>query len=391
MSKQIIPLCEPYLSGREWPYVKECFDSGWIATAGPFIGRFEEKVAQCVGAPYTVGVANGTVALHLALLAAGVQADDEVLVPTLTFIAPANVIHYTQAHPVFMDVDLKTWQLDVNKVEQFLREECLFEEGICRNKKTGRRVRAILAVHLLGLCCEMDHLLALAQEFQLKLIEDAAEGMGVRYQGKHVGTFGDFGVLSFNGNKLITAGGGGMVLTSHKESAERVRYLATQAKDDPNEFFHGTIGFNYRLTNLHAAVGFAQMEEIESRITKKMEIANFYKKRLQNVSGLTLMPQVPNCEATYWLYTLLLAKEGQRKVVLQDFHKEDIMARPLFHPIHRLPPYIKAQAYKVEVAEFIYDRAVCLPSSLGLSKEDLETVAACLEKTLLREDKKYVR
>ncbi|MBI4125582.1 MAG: LegC family aminotransferase [Deltaproteobacteria bacterium] len=383
MISQKILLCEPYLSGREWKYVKECLDSGWIATSGSFLGRFEKEVAQCVGSAHAVGVATGTAALHLALLAAGVQPEEEVLVPTITFIAPVNAIRYAGAHPVLMDVDPLNWQLDVGKVERFLREACSFHDGIVTNKNTHRRVKAILAVHLLGLCCPMDRLVPLAKEFQLKLIEDAAEGLGVRYRGRHVGTFGDIGTLSFNGNKLVSAGSGGMVLTQKRDLAERVRYLATQAKDNPDEFFHGAVGFNYRLTNLHAAVGLAQMEELEERISKKRRIAAFYEKRLGEIPGVSLMPQIAHCEPTYWLYTILLAKGERRKEVLKALHAAGIMARPLFHPIHGLPPYQGTQTFCIEHAESIYARAVCLPSSLGLDQAALEAVVACLEKALI--------
>lgn len=381
----MIALCEPYLSGREWPYVKECFDSGWIATAGPFLKRFEDKICQFTGAPYAVGVSSGTAALHLALLVVGVEPNEEVLVPTITFIAPVNAVRYIGAHPVLMDVNPKTWQMDVKKVERFLRKACDFKEGICINKKTGRRVKAILAVHLLGLCCEMDVLAALAKEFQLKLIEDAAEALGVRYRGRHVGTFGDVGALSFNANKLVTAGNGGMLLTPRGEMAEQARYLSTQAKDDPHEFFHRQIGFNYRLTNIHAALGLAQMEEVETRIAKKRAIAAFYERNFREWPGITLMPKMPHSEATYWLYTLLVETESQKSRLLKHLHQLEIMARPLFHPIHLLPPYREAFRYEVEEAEKIYQRGICLPSSLHLREAELQQVVDGL-KTFLKQE-----
>lgn len=377
-----IPLCVPYLSGFEAQYVQECLNSGWIATSGPFISRFEEAVANFTTSPYAVGVASGTAALHLALLVAGVAPEDEVLVPTLTFIAPVNCIHYARAHPVFMDIDPKTWQLDVKKVERFLREECFVEKGICFNRKTKRRVQAILVVHLLGLCAEIDALASLAKEFGLKLIEDAAEGLGVRYKEKHVGTFGDVGALSFNANKLVTAGSGGMVLTKDKRMAERVRYLSTQAKDEPHEFFHSDIGFNYRLTNIHAALGLAQMEEVEQRINKKRAIASFYDEVLKDIANVTRMSPIPNCFATYWLYTFLLSNMESRKPLLQALYQEGILARSLFHPVHQLPLYREAQNYQMEHACGIYERGICLPSSLSLNNEELTRVAKVLKQFL---------
>lgn len=387
MTNKKIPLSEPCLFGNEWRYVKECLDSGWIATSGTFIRRFEEGVQAYVDSPHAVGVGSGTAALHLALLAIGIEPGEEVLVPTLTFIAPVNAVRYVQAHPVFMDVDPQTWQIDVDKVARFLKEECRLENGKCIHQKTGRRVKAVIAVHLLGLCCKIDRLVALAEEYKLHVIEDAAEGFGVRYKkGRHVGTFGDIGTLSFNGNKLMSAGSGGMILTSNSEWAEKIRYLATQAKDDPYEFIHGAVGFNYRLTNVHAAIGLAQLETIGERILKKRRIAAFYHEGLSQFADITRMPQVPDCEATYWLYTFLLKDEQnvyeKRKNILKQLHEEGIMARSLFHPIHLLQPYKGEIAYIMEYAKKIYERSICLPSSVGLKEADLQRVSEVLQKVL---------
>lgn len=385
MPQKLIPLCEPYLSGNEWNYVKECLDSGWVATAGAFIPRFEESVRSYVGATHAVGVASGTAGLHLALLVAGVEPKDEVLVPTITFIAPVNAVRYVGAHPVFMDLDPVTCQVDAKKIAQFLEKECRIENGVCINQKTKRRVKAIIAVHLLGLACEIDHIFTLAKEYKLKVIEDAAEALGVRYKGRHAGTFGDLGVLSFNGNKLVTAGSGGVVLTDDKLLADRVRYFATQAKDNPDTFYHGAVGFNYRLTNLHAAIGLAQMEKVDDYLAKKKRIATFYDEALSQFPELSRVLNGPDCNGSHWLYTFLLDRNQglkKRDAILKQMHQERIMARPLFHPIHLLPPYKNEEFYAINEAPSLFERGICLPSSVGLNEADLQRTVATLQKVL---------
>lgn len=385
MNPSFIPLAEPSISGNEWKYVKECLDTGWVSSVGPFVDRFEKEVAGVVGAKFAVGVVNGTAALHTALLAVGLKPSEEVIVPNLTFIAPVNAIRYVGAHPILIDASLRHWQLDVQKVASFLNQECELKEDICLNKKTRRRVAAILPVHLLGLACEMDTICDLAKKYRLKVVEDAAEGMGVRYQGKHVGTFGDVGVLSFNGNKVITTGGGGMIVTNSKKIADTARYLTTQAKDDPLEYVHKEVGFNYRLSNLHAAVGVAQLEMLEKFIAKKRSIASFYREALKDVKGITLMPEWAPCEQTYWLYTILL-QEGktltERQKVIRSLNEQGIGARPFWHTIHDLPPYLCCQAYQIENSVCLYERGVCLPSSVGLESTDLKRVVQVLKEVL---------
>lgn len=385
MNHSFIPLAEPSISGNEWKYVKECLDTGWVSSVGPFVGRFEKEVAAVVGAKFAVGVVNGTAALHTALLVVGLKPSEEVIVPNLTFIAPVNAIRYVGAHPILIDASLHHWQLDVQKVESFLHQECELKDGICMNKKTRRRVSAILPVHLLGLSCEMDAIYDLAKKYKLKVVEDAAEGMGVRYKGKHVGTFGDVGVLSFNGNKVITAGGGGMVVTNNKKMADYARYLTTQAKDDPLEYVHKEVGFNYRLSNLHAAVGVAQLEMLEKFVAKKRAVASFYREALKDVEGITLMPECAHCEQAYWLFTILLPEEKtltERQRIIQFLNERGIGARPFWHTIHNLPPYLDCQAYQIENSISLYERGVCLPSSVGLEPNDLKRVVQVLKDVL---------
>src|SRR5439155_7054592 len=268
-----LPLCVPHFRGNEWRYLKECIDTGWVSSVGAYVDRFERAVAARAGTRHAVAVVNGTSALHLALLAAGVGPDDEVLVSDLTFIAPANAVRYAGAWPVFIDAESAAWQIDVQKLADFLHKECDRRGGIVRNRATGRRVRAVLPVHVLGHTCDMDPILEIARRFELPVIEDATECLGADYKGQHAGALGDMGCFSFNGNKLITTGGGGMVVTDNAAWATHVKHLSTQAKADALEYEHDEVGYNYRLTNIQAALGVAQMEVLDEHIAAKRRIA----------------------------------------------------------------------------------------------------------------------
>lgn len=381
-----IPLSVPDLRGNEQKYLAECVETGWVSSVGPFVDRFERDVAAYVGAAHAVAMASGTAALHTALRIAGVEPEDEVLVSDLTFIAPVNAIRYCQAHPVLVDAHPATWQLDVEQVARFLRTECERRDAHCYNRTTGRRVRAVIPVHILGLSCEIDRIVELARAYHLQVIEDAAESMGVRYRGRHLGTFGDLGVFSFNGNKTITSGGGGMLVTNDPQRAGYARYLTTQARDDAIEAIHNEIGYNYRLTNIQAALGVAQLERIEEFIAKKRAIAHFYESALTHLPGITLMPASPHTQASYWLYTILLAKGttlSRRQAVIKRLHAAGIGARPLWHPIHGLPPYRDCRVVGGGCATDLYARAVSLPSSVGLSEADLKRCVAVVTQSLL--------
>lgn len=386
--ERTIPLFVPTLRGNEWKYLKECLDTGWVSSAGPFVDRFERAAAAYVGTAHAIATVNGTAALHTALRVINVQPDDEVLVSDLTFIAPVNAIRYCGAHPVFVDADPKTWQMDVKKVERFLDRECHIKDAQdgtgweCRNARTGRRVRAILPVHILGLACDMRRLVELAKTYHLRVVEDAAEGMGTTYLRRHVGRWGDVGILSFNGNKIMTAGGGGMILTDKPDDAAYARLLTTQAKAEGFEYIHREVGYNYRLTNLHAAVGLAQIEQLATFIERKRDIARAYEQALRDLEGVTLMPTSPDTEPTYWLYTILLP-EGttvqQRQEWLARLRAQGIEARPLWHPIHGLPPYRDCQAVEITCAPDVYARAISLPSSAGLSDTDVQRCASAVK------------
>ena len=372
-----IPLCVPEIRGHEWVYVKECLDTNWVSSVGPFVDRFERMTAEIVGTRHAVATVNGTAALHIALLVAGVQPDDEVLVSTLTFIAPANAIRYVGAWPVFMDAEPAYWQMDPQKTVDFLTRECHWRDGALWNRATGRRVRAILPVHILGHPCDLDPVLDVARRYELPVIEDATEGLGARYKGRPVGSLGDIAALSFNGNKIITTGGGGMIVTDREDWARRARYLTTQAKDDPLEYVHNEIGYNYRLTNVLAAIGVAQMEQLDDCIASKRRTARIYSERLADVPGITPPRQADWAFSTFWLYTMLVdeARYGiGSRVLLRRLQEAGIQSRPLWHPIHSLPPYRDCQAYRIEVADRLYAQALSLPCSVGISDEQLDRV-----------------
>jgi perosamine synthetase len=302
----VIPLCVPVLGGNEWRYVKECLDTGWVSSVGPFVDRFESVVADFVGARHAVATASGTAALHVALLVAGVQPGDEVLVSALTFIAPANAVRYVGAWPVFMDAEPGFWGMDPGKVVDFLEKECGWREGTLYNKTTGRRVKAIVPVHVVGHPVDMDLIREAARKFNLVVIEDAAESLGAKYRGHMVGRLGDIACFSFNGNKVITTGGGGMIVTDNEEWAHRARYLTTQAKDDPVEYVHQEVGYNYRLTNVQAALGCAQMEQLPGYVAAKRRVAARYTETLTGTPGITPMREAPWAFGTFWMYTVLV-------------------------------------------------------------------------------------
>ncbi|MBI4257073.1 LegC family aminotransferase [Candidatus Uhrbacteria bacterium] len=377
-----IPLSVPEFGGNEWKYVKECLDTGWVSSVGPLVDRFERELAAYVGAAYSVAVVNGTAALHIALLVAGVEPEDEVLVSTLSFIAPANAIRYVGAWPVFMDAEAHYWQMDPEKAIDFLEKECCWRKGRLEDKVTKRRVRAIVPVHILGHPCDMSPIVRAARKYNLVVIEDASESLGAKYKGKNVGRLGDIACFSFNGNKIITSGGGGMIVTDNEGWARKARYLTTQAKDDPVEFIHNEIGYNYRLTNIQAALGVAQLERLDEFIEKKRVIAQVYRAALSDLSGIAPMPSAPDVEPIYWLYTVLLSERTtleRRKGVLRDLIEKGIDARPLWHTIHDLPPYRNSRAFRIENSPRLYEGAISLPSSVGITEEQVRQCALALQ------------
>lgn len=376
-----IPLSVPHLAANEWRYVKECLDSGWVSTAGPYVRRFEEAVAGYLGAAHAVATVSGTAALHVALQVAGVEPGDEVLCSTLTFVAPANAIRYLGAWPVLMDADPVYWQMDPEKTVAFLERECHWQQGRLVNRHTGRRVRAILPVDILGHPVDLDPILEVARKYELAVVEDATESLGAEYRGRKTGRLGDIACFSFNGNKIITTGGGGMIVTDNARWAERARYLTTQAKDDPVEYIHGEIGYNYRLTSIQAAVGVAQLEQLPGFVERKRWIAGQYAQGLAGLPGITLPAEAAWARSTFWLYTILVDEERagvSSRTLLRQLEAVGIQARPFWCPVHRQRPHAGAFADRIEVADRLYAQGLSLPSSVSLTEAEVRSVAAAV-------------
>jgi perosamine synthetase len=380
-----IPLAVPQLGGNEWAYLKECLDTGWVSSVGPFVDRFERDFAAYLGAKHAVAVASGTAALHVALLAAGVQPDDEVPMPSFTFIAPANAVRYTGAWPIFVDADAATWQMDVALLSDFLRNGCVRSAGELRNRKTGRRIGAILPVHVLGHSVDMEPLLDLAREFELPVVEDAAESLGASYRGEPVGRAGQIAAFSFNGNKVMTTGGGGMIVTDDMALAERARYLSTTAKDDGTEGIHGCVGFNYRLTNLQAAMGCAQLEQLNGFLAAKRRIASRYAAGLAGLPGLSLMPEANWARNAFWLYSIRVdgaAAACTARALRQRLRNRGIDTRTFWQPMHKSSAHAGAQSLGGEVAETLFDEVLSLPCSTDLDEAQQDAVIAAIRSEL---------
>jgi perosamine synthetase len=379
VSRQI-PNAVPHLGGNEWQYLKECLDTNWVSSVGPFVEKFESGIAAYLGVRHAVATVNGTAALHVALAAAGVGRDDEVLVPALTFVATANAVSYCGARPVFIDVDSATWTLDPAQVHDFVRRECAVKDGRVVNRATGRTVRAVLPVHLYGHPADLDAFLDLCGRYPLALIEDSAEALGARYKGRRVGVHGRVGCLSFNGNKIITSGSGGMVLTNDDDLARRLRSLTTQARLDGPDWVHGEIGYNYRMSNLHAALGLAQLEQLDGFLAAKRATARAYTSALEAVAGVTPFGEQPWAESSFWMYSVLLDPTvfGAVHQVIRGAAAAGIQLRPLWFPLQRQPAFADCQAYRVEVADALHARGVSLPCSVGLTSDERETVIRLL-------------
>lgn len=356
------PVYQPSLNGNEKKYVNECLDSSWISGKGKFINEFETAFAKFVGTKHAATVCNGTVALHLALEALGIGEGDEVIVPTLTYIASVNAITYTGAKAVFVDSLQETWQMDADDVA----------------KKITTSTRAIMCVHLYGHPCDMEKLVNVAKDNNLFLIEDCAEAIGSKFKGKHVGTFGDVATFSFYGNKTITTGEGGMVVTNDETLHDRLVHLKGQGLAKYREYWHDAIGYNYRMTNICAAIGLAQLEKIDEILAKKRQIANWYKAALEE-SHFVFHVESKEVAHSYWMCTVLIP-EGMDRHALKGFLMEyGIETRPMFYPIHTMPIY--SQKYeKHQMAESLARRGINLPSYPGLSKEDIDEIVDVIKR-----------
>lgn len=359
-----ISVADPVIGEDELRLVTEAVKSGWVSSAGKYIPLFEKNFAKFCGAEHGVAVSNGTVALHLALVSLGIGRQDEVIVPTLSYIATANAVSYTGAKPVFVDSEEPTWNIDPAKIEEKITE----------------RTRAIIAVHLYGHPADMDRILKIAKKHKLFVVEDAAEAHGALYKDKPVGSLGDVACFSFYGNKIVTTGEGGMLLTDDKRLAERMRFLRNQAQSPSKRYWHGEVGFNYRMTNLQAALGVAQTRKIKNTITKKRKIARLYAKYLSDLN-LVLHPEARWARNVYWMYSVLVrGGKTRRDRVMERLAREGIETRPFFYAIHTLPPYRQKGDYGV--AERLSNQGINLPSSPRLTQEDIEYIAQTLKEVL---------
>lgn len=376
MSKSI-PLSEPYFYGNEKKYVADAIESTWISGIGEYVDKFENHISQITGAKYVVCCNSGTSALHLALAATSVKENDEVIVPSLTFISTINSILYCNAHPVFFDTD-EYFNIDIQSVIQFLENDCEYKNGATYNLKSGRRIAAIIIVHVWGNACDFQLLKNICKDRNIKIIEDAAESLGTTFKqeifnGNHTGAVGDVGCFSFNGNKIITTGGGGAIATSSIEIAEKVRYLSTQAKDDPFNYTHNEMGFNYRLSNINAAFGFAQLENLGLALDKKREINDLYKQAFSGNPDFLISPSPNYAENNHWL-NILRVMNGNKDSILNKLKDNKIEARPIWKLSHEQVYLKNYEAHGIVNAIKQVKECICLPSSLSLEKADIELI-----------------
>jgi perosamine synthetase len=367
-AKRFLPVAEPALAGREREYVLECLESTWVSSNGPFNERFERAFAEYCGVDHAVSCANGTVALHLALLGLGLGPGDEVICPTLTYVATANCITYCGATPVFVDAEPNTWNMDPREVERAVTAE----------------TRAIVAVHLYGHPVDMDAIRAIARTHGLAVIEDAAEAVGATYRGEPAGSLGDVATFSFYGNKILTTGEGGMVVTNDAALARRIRQLHGQGQDFERRYWFPIVGFNYRMTNIEAAIGLAQLERAAWHVERRRENAAAYRTRLAPSERLDFSPEASWAESSYWMSSVLIraASQDQRDEVMARLADQGIETRPLFYPMHVLPPYSDVARDTFPVADALAACGMNLPSGAALTDEDIERVCSALERAV---------
>lgn len=386
MKTKEIALSMPNIQGNELKYVTEAIKSTWVSTKGKFVKKFSLKIAEYVKAKYAIACQNGTSGLHIGLLLSGIKPGDEVIVPTLTFIAPVNVVKYVNAEPVFMDCD-EYMNIDVEKMGDFFKKECKMTIKGLKNKTSGKIIKAIIPVHIFGNPCQMEGLLKLSKKYKIKVIEDATESLGTffskgNFKNKFTGTLGEIGVYSFNGNKIITTGGGGMLVTNNFKLAKKAEYLTTQAKDDDVCNIHNEIGYNFRMTNLQAAFGLAQLEKIEEFIKVKKSNFKYYQKELDQMQGLQLLNIPDSVRPNYWFYSLIIEKKkfGLSNLELMKKLKiNKIQSRPIWYLNHWQKPYKNNQSYKIEKAIWFWQRVLNIPCSSNLKNKDVQYVIKIIQ------------
>lgn len=373
-----IPLHEPVFGGKEWEYAKECLDTGWVSSGGPFVDRFERAIARFTGVKQAVATTNGTAALHLALKVLGVGAGDEVLMPSLTFIATANSAAYQGAVPHFIDVELSTYGLDPAKLEAFLASGAEKRGGAAFNRATGRRLAACMPMHAFGHPARVERIIELCAAWGIPVVEDAAEALGSFSRGKAAGSFGRIGALSFNGNKILTTGGGGMLISDDEALAARARHLSTQAKSDAAAFWHDEVGHNYRMPNVNAALGCAQLEQLPGFLKQKRAIAGWYREALACAKGHSLLWEPEGAASNFWLNTVRFESAERAAAMLERLNENGVLSRPVWAPCHKQEMFRDAPRGNLETTELLWKTSFNLPSSASLPRAAVETISGLL-------------
>ncbi|MCY9692551.1 LegC family aminotransferase [Paenibacillus alginolyticus] len=367
-----ILLHEPLFRNNEWNYVKECIDSGWVSSVGSYVTKFEQMIAEYTGVSHAIAVVNGTAALHASLEVLGVERGDEVLLPTLTFIATANAVSYCGAVPHFVDSEISTLGMDPHKLKDYLLNHTYMSNGFCYNKKTDRRIKAVVPMHTFGHSVDIEPLLEIADTFNIVLVEDAAESLGSYYKGTHTGSFGKVSILSFNGNKIVTTGGGGAILTNDDGLAKKLKHITTTAKVPHKwEYYHDQLGYNYRLPNINAALGCAQLEVLDEYLDKKRVLAKKYEYEFKAFNGVNFVTEPANSKSNYWLNAIILDENyiEQRNDVLELTNQSGYMTRPCWNLLHTLPMYSECPKMNLDTAEAISRRLINIPSSVILGED----------------------
>lgn len=365
-----IKIANPVFNGNEKQYLNECIDTGWVSSNGRFIEAFQNKFAEFCGTKYAVACSNGTVSLHLALEALGIGKGDEVIMPTLTYIATANAVTYCGAKPVFADVETDTWNISTLSVEKVIT----------------RKTKAIIPVHLYGLPCDMDSIIEIAKKYNLKVIEDAAEAHGAKWKGKAVGSMGDIGSFSFFGNKIITSGEGGMLVTDNKELYRLICNLRSQGVDPNKRYWHDRVAYNYRMTNMQAAVGLAQLENVDWHLAQRQRVAKLYDEKLKGLQEYISVQKVnASSHHAFWMYSIVFTDKvkDERDQIMKSMEGFGIEMRPLFYPMHVMPPYYDSNV-ACPVAEKISERGINLPTHANLSESDIDYIVDCLKKIIAK-------
>ena len=374
----MIPLSLPNLAGKEWEYVKQCLDTGWISSAGSFVDRFEVEFAKYLEVEGAISVVNGTSALHIALQLLGVEKNDLVIMPNVTFVASANAISYIGASPLLIDIDQHSWQMDLDLLESFLLTDCkLDSSNTLVHMETSRKISALMIVHVQGNICDMGRLLAICNEYKLPVLEDAAEALGAKYKGQNAGTLGDIGCFSFNGNKIMSTGGGGMIVSQNSEHIKRAKHLTTTAKRDSLTYFHDEVGYNYRLVNVLAALGVAQLEQLDNFIASKINTARFYRDNLKGVGDIGFQLVQDGVESNEWLFTITTSSMQE---LLDYLNVNGVMSRPFWIPMNQLPMYNNnLYVNQSDMSARVHSTALSIPCSTNILQSDLEKVTSTIK------------